>query len=66
MKKLNEIKIGKRLTEEELKSIKAGIDCYRLNPDNGAVGSFSPISWESAYAWCAFWVSAGYDCRCFS
>lgn len=64
---LSKLKIGKKLSETELKSIKGGgIKCYRLNYSTGEEGSYSPSSWEAAYEWCNFWSSAGYDCRCFA
>ncbi len=66
MKRLGEIKVGKRLSEDEMKQIKAGsLLCGRTN--NGSTWTFFEVDSSSSavgYAWCDAWESFGYHCCC--
>lgn len=64
MKRLGEIKVGKRLSEKEMKLIKAGsIICVRTM-DGSVIYTFQVDSSSAAvgYAWCDAWVAFGYRC----
>ena len=63
MKRLEEIKVGKRLSEDEMKQIKgSNIVCYRWSSNGFAY--FFPIGVASGGAWCDVWVGFGYNCTC--
>ena len=69
MKRLDEIKVGKRLSDEEMKKIVGGqIFCFRWksSADSQTITAtyFSPGSMEVGYAWCDVWVAFGYHCSC--
>lgn len=65
MKRLGEIKVGKRLSEEEMKQIKAGsFLCFRWKEGSGALNYFEAFSAATARAWCDAWSSFEYNCTC--
>lgn len=66
MKRLGEIKVGKRLSEDEMKQIKAGsFTCWRGKPNSGGPAYFETGSFRVADAWCEAWRGFGYSCVCF-
>ena len=71
MKRLEEIKVGKRLSNDEMKLIRGGsITCVRWqssqdpNSNTITLTYFTPGSMEVGYAWCDVWVAFGYHCGC--
>ncbi len=65
MKRLGEIKVGKRLSDDEMKQIVGGdIVCYRWSSGSNTITYFFPIGASSGGAWCDVWVGFGYSCTC--
>ena len=65
MKHLGEIKIGKRLSDEEMKKIVGGYRiCFRGKKGSQTLTYFIPSSKEQGDAWCDVWIAFGYDCVC--
>lgn len=65
MKRLGEIKVGKRLSEDEMKQIVGGnVVCYRWISGDNKIVYFFPVSINSGGAWCDVWVGFNYDCTC--
>lgn len=65
MKKLGEIKVGKRLSDDEMKQIKAGsFFCIRWKNGSNALNYFEAFSAATADAWCDVWLGFGYNCAC--
>ena len=66
MKKLTEIKVGKKLSEKEMKQIKAGSIICARTMDGSVIYTFQvdSSSYAVGSAWCDAWVAFGYRCCC--
>jgi natural product precursor len=71
MKKINLKGISETLSENELKNVMGGaeapiaatFDC--ITSANGG-HEYGGMNFSTALAWCDFWSTAGYQCRCYS